>query len=153
MQKKLEEIQTEILNLERQIETKTNKKDESNEGDLDQFMIELNTNSNNKSLSKLKFKLEQLRSEETRISQLAEIAKPCDILLSPKIEEKVLDIPRIPEESGNLREEKGNYGLKLAPGNRKQEYLKRTAEKGAEDLENPAKKVYTVELPPHLKGS
>ncbi|KAI6648870.1 Kanadaptin [Oopsacas minuta] len=149
---KLLAIQSEINEMEfliQNTEAKNTQKASENQ-DLEEFMKELNSKNNTKSVSKLKYKLSQLRSEEGRISKLESIAKPVEILGKPI---------SVIEPSPNI----DGYGLKLPPDNRKQEYLKKTTvivvdpeTQTSENSENQIiekKKVYSVELPPHLKGT
>ena len=144
---KLLAIHSEITELEQLIsETETkNSEKETESQDLEEFMKQLNSNEKTKSVSKMKFQLSQLRNEESKISQLESIVKPAQIFGKPVTEVNTDD-----------------YGLKLAPENRKQEYLKKTTTTtGAKQEKNPEnlevqnlekKKIYSVQLPPYIKG-
>ena len=146
---KLLGIQSEIKELELLItETETKNSDKETESqDLEEFMKQLTSKENTKSVSKMKFQLSQLRTEENKISKLESIVKPAKILGKP--------VSKVTTEE---------YGLKLAPENRKQEYLKKTtttttttttadANPEIEKSENlEKKKVYSVQLPPYIRG-
>ena len=156
---KLLSIQSEIQELELLIKATESRNKQENEDtqNLEEFMKELNSNKSNKSVSKLKFKLSQLRNEEEQISILETIAKPTQILINTKPTQIESDITTKVNE----------YGLKLAPENRKQEFLKKTTttttttninteipsiEISAKPDKEDKKKVYSVELPEYLKG-
>ena len=143
---KLLGIQSEIKELELLItETETKNSDKETESqDLEEFMKQLNSKENTKSVSKMKFQLSQLRTEENKISKLESIVKPAKILGKP--------VSKVTTEE---------YGLKLAPENRKQEYLKQTTTTTTTADANPEieksenlekKKVYSVQLPPYIRG-
>ena len=150
---KLLMIQSEIKELELLIKaTESRNKQETEETeDLEEFMKELKSTKNMKSVSKLKYKLSQLRNEEKRISQLETIAKPTEILINTKITETA------------ITKELDGYGLKLAPENRKKDFLQKTTinidtetqiiENKTIKVEPEKKKVYSVELPQYLKGN
>ena len=143
---KLLAIQSEIKELEQLIsETETKNSDKETENqDLEEFMKQLNSKETTKSVSKMKFTLSQLRIEEKKISKLESIVKPTQILGKPVTEVNA-----------------DGYGLKIAPENRKQEYLKKTTTTTTttgvnQEIEKPEtlekKKIYSVQLPPYIRG-
>ena len=146
---KLLDLQSEMRELEVLIKgtESRGKQDDDEAQDLEQFMKELNSTKSEKSVSKLKYKLSQLRNEEERISKLEAIAKPTEILTK---------LPQTGTET-----ELSEYGLRIVPENRKQEFLKKTTNVNKQittvesddkmEIEEK-KKVYSVELPEYLKG-
>ena len=146
---KLLDLQSEMRELEVLIKgtESRSKQDDEEAQDLEQFMKELNSTKSEKSVSKLKYKLSQLRNEEERISKLEAIAKPTEILTK---------LPQTGTET-----ELSEYGLRIVPENRKQEFLKKTTNVNKQittvesddkmEIEEK-KKVYSVELPEYLKG-